>query len=202
MAHQLPPLPYGYDALEPHLDAKTVEIHHDKHHQAYTDKFNTALEGHPELQEKSSEELLKNLDQVPEDIRGAVQNHGGGYLNHKLFWETMGPDGGGEPEGELKDAIDKSFGDFASFKEKYTQAAATHFASGWAWLSTDSEGNLKVHTTKNQDSPLSEGLTPLLPLDVWEHAYYIKFQNRRPEFIESWWKVINWKEVEKKFAER
>jgi superoxide dismutase, Fe-Mn family len=202
MAHELPQLPYGYDALEPHLDAKTVEIHHDKHHQTYTDKFNAALENHPELQEKSPEELLKNLDQVPEDIRGAVQNHGGGYLNHKLFWETIGPDGGGEPEGELKEAIDKSFGDFASFKEKFTQAAATHFASGWAWLSTDSEGNLKIQTTKNQDSPLSEGLIPVLPLDVWEHAYYIKFQNRRPEFIESWWKVVNWKEVEKKFTER
>ncbi len=202
MTHELPPLPYEYDALEPHLDAKTVEIHHDKHHQTYTDKFNAALKGHPELQEKSPEELLKNLDQVPENIRGAVQNHGGGYLNHKLFWETMGSDGGGEPEGELKSAIDKSFENFASFKEKYTQAAATHFASGWAWLSTDSEGNLKIHTTKNQDSPLSEGLTPLLPLDVWEHAYYIKFQNRRPEFIESWWKVVSWHEVEKKFAER
>ncbi len=148
MAHELPPLPYGYDTLEPHLDAKTVEIHHDKHHQAYTDKFNAALEGYPELQEKSPEELLKNLDQIPDDIRGAVQNHGGGYLNHKLFWETMGPDGGGEPEGELMSAIEKAFEDFESFKEKYTQAAGTHFASGWAWLSTDKEGNLKIHTTK------------------------------------------------------
>ncbi|NIA02402.1 MAG: superoxide dismutase [Nitrospirae bacterium] len=202
MAHELPALPYGYDALEPHLDAKTVEIHHDKHHQAYTDKLNAALETHPELTEKSVVELLSNLSSVPEDIRKAVQNHGGGYHNHKLFWETMGPDGGGEPEGELKTAIEKAFGDFASFKEKFTNAAATLFGSGWTWLSTDKAGEVKIHTTQNQDSPLSEGLIPLLPLDIWEHAYYLKFQNRRPEFIQSWWNVVNWKEVEKKFTAR
>ncbi|MFH1534205.1 MAG: superoxide dismutase, partial [Nitrospirota bacterium] len=172
--------------------------HHDKHHQAYTDKLNAALETHPELTEKSVVELLSNLSSVPEDIRTAVQNHGGGYYNHKLFWETMGPDGGGEPEGELKNAIDKSFGDFASFKEKFTNAAATLFGSGWAWLTTDNSGELKITTTQNQDSPLSEGLIPILTLDIWEHAYYLKFQNRRPEFIESWWNVINWKEVNTK----
>ena len=195
----LPDLPYGYNALEPHIDEETMKIHHDKHHKAYMDKLNTALEGHPELSGKSIEELLSNLDAVPEDIRTAVRNNGGGYYHHSLFWEMMSADGG-KPEGEIAKAIDETFGSFDSFKEQLTNAATTLFGSGWAWLTKDKDGKLSILTTQNQDSPVSSGLTPLLGIDVWEHAYYLKYQNRRPEFIEAWWNVVNFQYANDKFV--
>ena len=188
----LPDLPYSYDALEPHIDEETMKIHHDKHHKAYMDKLNTTLESYPELSNKPIEELLSNLDAVPEDIRTAVKNNGGGYHHHSLFWEMMSPDGG-KPEGEIAKAIDEAFGSFDSFKEQLTNAATTLFGSGWAWLTKDKDRKLSIITTSNQDSPVSFGLTPLLGIDVWEHAYYLKYQNRRPEFIEAWWNVANFK---------
>src|SRR3990172_5052241 len=196
MAFELPPLPYGYDALEPYIDAETMQIHHDKHHQAYTDKLNAALEKYPDLQSKSVEELLKDLDSVPEEIRPAVRNHGGGYFNHSLFWLMMKKGGGGEPEGDLAEAIRGEFGSFAAFKEQFSTAAPTVFGSGWAWLVMDKSGELAIVTTPNQDSPVSTGQRPLLALDVWEHAYYLKYQNRRPGYIENWWQVVNWDKVE------
>lgn len=196
---QLPPLPYNYNALEPHLDEATMRVHHEKHHQGYTDKLNKALEGHDDLLAKPIEDLLKNLESLPEAVRIGVRNNGGGYFNHILFWNVMSPDGGGMPEGELATAINSSFGSFEAFKEEFSNAAGTVFGSGWAWLVKDSEGKLSVTKTSNQDCPLSQGLTPLLALDVWEHAYYLKFQNRRPEFIAAWWNVVNWKEVESRF---
>jgi len=199
MSFELPPLPYGYDALEPYIDAQTMQIHHDKHHQAYTDKLNAALEKYPDLQSKSVEELLKDLDSVPEEIRSAVRNHGGGYFNHSLFWLMMKKGGGGEPEGDLAEAIRGEFGSFAAFKEQFSTAAATVFGSGWAWLVMDKSGELAIVTTPNQDSPVSTGQRPLLALDVWEHAYYLKYQNRRPEYIENWWQVVNWDQVEENF---
>ena len=199
MSFELPPLPYGYDALEPYIDAQTMQIHHDKHHQAYTDKLNAALEKYPDLQSKSVEELLKDLDSVPEEIRPAVRNHGGGYFNHSLFWLMMKKGGGGEPEGDLAEAIRGEFGSFAAFKEQFSTAAATVFGSGWAWLVMDKSGELAIVTTPNQDSPVSTGQRPLLALDVWEHAYYLKYQNRRPEYIENWWQVVNWDQVEENF---
>ncbi|OGC44835.1 superoxide dismutase [candidate division WWE3 bacterium RBG_19FT_COMBO_53_11] len=199
MSFELPPLPYGYDALEPYIDAQTMQIHHDKHHQAYTDKLNAALEKYPDLQSKSVEELLKDLDSVPEEIRSAVRNHGGGYFNHSLFWLMMKKGGGGEPEGDLAEAIRGEFDSFAAFKEKFSTAAATVFGSGWAWLVMDKSGELAIVTTPNQDSPVSTGQRPLLALDVWEHAYYLKYQNRRPEYIENWWQVVNWDQVEENF---
>ncbi len=192
--HELLPLPYAYDSLEPHIDEQTMRIHHDKHHQAYVNNLNTALEKHPELQDKSVEELLKNLNAIPEDIRTAVRNNGGGHANHSLFWLIMGPHGG-EPSGKLANAINATFGSFESFKEQFSNAAATRFGSGWAWLSVDASGKLVVTSTPNQDSPLSEGLTPILGLDVWEHAYYLKYQNRRGDYIGAWWNVVNWDEV-------
>ena len=200
MAHTLPPLPYAYDALEPHIDKETMTIHHDKHHAAYVNNLNAALEGHPELQSKSVEELIANLDAVPENIRTAVRNNGGGHANHTLFWDIMGPGGGGQPTGELAEAINRAFGSFEAFKEKFSQAAATRFGSGWAWLIVDKNGNLAVTSTPNQDSPLMEGDTPILGLDVWEHAYYLKYQNRRPEYIAAFWNVINWENVAKRYA--
>ena len=199
MSFELPPLPYGYDALEPYIDAQTMQIHHDKHHQAYTDKLNAALEKYPDLQSKSVEELLKDLDSVPEEIRPAVRNHGGGYFNHSLFWLMMKKGGGGEPEGDLAEAIRGEFGSFAAFKEQFSTAAPTVFGSGWAWLVMDKSGELAIVTTPNQDSPVSTGQRPLLALDVWEHAYYLKYQNRRPEYIENWWQVVNWDQVEENF---
>ena len=199
MSFELPPLPYGYDALEPYIDAQTMQIHHDKHHQAYTDKLNAALEKYPDLQSKSVEELLKDLDSVPEEIRPAVRNHGGGYFNHSLFWLMMKKGGGGEPEGDLAEAIRGEFGSFAAFKEQFSTAAPTVFCSGWAWLVMDKSGELAIVTTPNQDSPVSTGQRPLLALDVWEHAYYLKYQNRRPEYIENWWQVVNWDQVEENF---
>lgn len=195
MAFELPPLPYGYDALEPYIDSQTMQIHHDKHHQTYVDKLNTALEKYPDLQSKSVEELLKDLDSIPEEIRPAVRNHGGGHSNHSLFWKLMRKDGGGEPGGELGGELEKEFGSFEEFKKKFSEVAVTVFGSGWAWLVRDSAGKLLIVKTPNQDSPVSQGQTPLLGLDVWEHAYYLKYQNRRSEYIEAWWNVVSWDEV-------
>jgi len=198
MAHELPNLPYASDALEPHIDARTMEIHHGKHHAGYVAKLNGALEGHAALQAKSVEDLIRDLASVPEAIRGAVRNNGGGHANHTLFWTVMSPNGGGEPTGALADAINSAFGGFGDFKKQFSDAAATRFGSGWAWLSVDG-GALKVESTPNQDSPLMEGRTPILGLDVWEHAYYLHYQNRRPDYIAAWWNVINWDEVARRF---
>ena len=195
MTYTLPALPYDYTALEPHIDAQTMELHHTKHHQTYVTKLNEALEKHPELAEKSLEDLLRGIDQVPEDIRGAVRNHGGGHHNHSLFWTVMGPNSGGD--GSLGKALSAAFGDVETFQKKFNEAAAGIFGSGWAWLVKEGS-DLKIITTPNQDSPLMQGLTPLLGLDVWEHAYYLKNQNRRPEYIEAWWNVVNWGEIERR----
>ncbi|HNQ98477.1 MAG TPA: superoxide dismutase [Trueperaceae bacterium] len=200
MAFKLPDLPYATDALEPNIDARTMEIHHDKHHAAYTNNLNAAIEKHPELADKSAEDLVKNLAQVPDDIRTAVQNNGGGYLNHNLFWEIMGPKGGGEPSGALASAINDAFGSFSAFQEKFAAAAAGRFGSGWAWLVVGKDGALKVYSTANQDSPLMQGDTPVLGLDVWEHAYYLNYQNRRPDYIKAFWNVVDWNAVGKKLA--
>lgn len=199
MPHELPNLPYDYNALEPHIDAKTMEIHHSKHHGGYVSKLNAALENNPELQDKSIEALLSDLNSLPESIRTAVRNNGGGHANHSLFWPCMSPGGGGKPSGELASAIDSAFGSFDSFKEQFANAAATRFGSGWAWLCVDSGGSLKVTSTPNQDSPISEGLKPILGLDVWEHAYYLNYQNKRPDYINAWWNVVNWEQVAKNF---
>ena len=199
MAHELPALPYPYDALEPYIDARTMEIHHTKHHQGYVNKLNAALEKYPDLQKVPLEELLRNIASVPEDIRTAVRNNGGGHVNHSLFWTIMGPNGGGQPSGALAAAIEAAFGSFDAFKEAFSQAAATRFGSGWAWLVVDAFGNLKVYSTPNQDSPYMDGFTPILGLDVWEHAYYLKYQNRRPEYIQNWWNVVNWDEVARRY---
>jgi len=199
MSHQLPPLPYAYNALEPYIDQQTMEIHHDRHHAAYVNNLNAALEGYPELQDKPLEELLRNLGALPEAIRTAVRNNGGGHANHTLFWEIIGPGGGGEPRGELAQAVDKTFGSFAKFKEEFSKAAATRFGSGWAWLVVDQDGNLAIVSTPNQDTPLSEGKTPILGLDVWEHAYYLKYQNKRPDYIAAWWNVVDWDKVNARY---
>jgi Fe-Mn family superoxide dismutase len=200
MTHECPPLPYAYDALEPYIDEQTMRIHHDKHHQAYVNNLNAALEKHPELFDKDLVDLLKDLGSVPEDIRTAVRNSGGGHANHTMFWLMMSGDGGGSPEGPLAEAIDAGFGSFEAFKEAFSAAAATRFGSGWAWLVVDSSGKLSVISTANQDSPVSQGLTPILCLDVWEHAYYLKYQNRRGDYIGAWWSVVNWREVADRFA--
>ena len=193
MAYEVPALPYPYDALEPHIDAQTMTIHHDKHHQAYVDKVNAALEG-TEFADKPIEEVIANLDAVPEDKRTAVRNHGGGHYNHSLFWESMSPDGGGEPEGDLGAAIDSAFGSFDDFKEKFEAAGAGQFGSGWAWLILDGD-TLAVTSTANQDNPVTDGKTPLLGNDVWEHAYYLKYQNARPAYLKAWWNTVNWTKV-------
>ena len=198
MAHEVPPLPYAYNALEPHIDEQTMRIHHDKHHAAYVNNLNTALEKHSDLQSKSVEELMKGINGVPEEIRTAVRNNGGGHVNHTMFWEIMGPGKGGQPGGAVADAIKSSFGSFDAFKEQFTKAATTRFGSGWAWL-LDEGGKLVVESTANQDSPLMEGKQPILGLDVWEHAYYLKYQNRRPDYINAWWNVVNWDAVNKRF---
>ncbi|MBC2301807.1 superoxide dismutase [Listeria welshimeri] len=198
MTYELPKLPYTYDALEPNFDKETMEIHYTKHHNTYVTKLNEAVANHPELASKPVEELVANLDSVPEDIRGAVRNHGGGHANHTLFWSILSPNGGGAPTGNLKAAIESEFGTFDEFKEKFNAAAAARFGSGWAWLVVNN-GKLEIVSTANQDSPLSDGKTPLLGLDVWEHAYYLKFQNRRPEYIDTFWNVINWDEANKRF---
>jgi Fe-Mn family superoxide dismutase len=196
---KLPDLPYAFDALEPHIDAKTMEIHHDKHHAAYTNKLNEALEKHPNLHGKSVEELLGSLDSIPDAIRTTVRNNGGGYANHNLFWTIMGPNGGGEPSGALADAIDSAFGSFADFKKKVTDAGVGQFGSGWSWLAKDKSGKLEVYSTPNQDTPLMKGHTPILGVDVWEHAYYLKYQNRRPDYLAAWWNTVNWAEVAKRY---
>ena len=201
MAHELPPLPYAYDALEPYIDARTMEIHHTKHHATYVNNLNAALESADErLRNLSVEELLRRIDEVPESIRTAVRNNGGGHANHTLFWSVMGPGGGGEPTGELAEAISSTFGSFENFKETFSKAAAGRFGSGWAWLVVK-DGKLEVTSTPNQDSPLMEGQVPILGLDVWEHAYYLKYQNRRPEYIQNWWNVVNWEEVNRRYLE-
>ncbi len=197
--HELPALPYAFDALEPHIDKQTMEIHHGRHHQTYVNNLNKALEGHADLAEKSLEDLLRNLDEVPESIRGAVRNNGGGHANHTLFWQIMSPNGGGNPTGEIASAIDSTFGSFEKFKEEFTKAATTRFGSGWAWLVVKKDGSLAVTSTPNQDTPLMEGDTPILGIDVWEHAYYLKYQNKRPDYIEAWWNVVNWEEVNKRY---
>jgi len=200
MTYQLPSLPYDYSALTPYVDAKTMEIHHTKHHQGYVNKLNSALEDYPDLQEKNVVELLRNLNAVPEAIRTAVRNNGGGHANHSLFWPCMSPEGGGKPDGNLAGAINDSFGSFEGFQDKFSQAAATRFGSGWAWLYVDADGNLGVTSTPNQDNPISSGLVPILGLDVWEHAYYLNYQNRRPDYIAAWWNVVNWDEVSKNYG--
>jgi len=197
MAHELPKLPYDTNALEPHIDAKTMEIHHGKHHAAYVSKLNDALAKHTNLQSKSAEELITTLDAVPEDIRGAVRNNGGGHVNHTMFWEIMGPNGAGAPTGDVADAINGAFGSFDTFKEQMNNAGATRFGSGWAWL-VESDGKLSVMSTANQDNPLSEGKRPIMGIDVWEHAYYLKYQNRRPDYLAAWWNVVNWDAVAKR----
>ena len=198
MAHELPPLPYAFDALEPHIDARTMEIHHDKHHAAYVGNLNKALENHSDLQHKSITELISDLTAVPEAARTAVRNNGGGHFNHSLFWKIMKAGGGGEPTGELGDAIKSAFGSFDDFKTKLGTAGATRFGSGWAWLFIKG-GRLELGSTPNQDSPLMEGGKPILGLDVWEHAYYLKYQNRRPDYIAAWWNVIDWDQVANNF---
>ncbi|HVD55338.1 MAG TPA: superoxide dismutase [Thermoleophilaceae bacterium] len=198
MPYEVPPLPYDYAALEPHIDEATMKVHHDKHHQAYVDKANAALEG-TEFADKPIEEVIENLSQLPDDKRGPVRNNGGGHLNHTLFWESMSPDGGGEPEGELADAINEAFGSFDDFKSKLKDAGVNQFGSGWAWLVHDGSG-LAVVSTPNQDSPLTDGKTPLVGVDVWEHAYYLKYQNKRPDYIDEWWNTVDWSKVAERYS--
>jgi Fe-Mn family superoxide dismutase len=194
MSHQLPPLPYDAAALEPHIDAQTMQIHHGKHHAAYVNNLNAALEKHPALQGKSAEDLIKSLASVPEDIRTAVRNNGGGHVNHTMFWQIMGPGKGGAPSGNIEQVITNNFGGFDSFKEQMNKAGAGRFGSGWVWL-VESGGKFAIESTANQDNPLMEGKTPIFGIDVWEHAYYLKYQNRRPDYLAAWWNVINWNEV-------
>lgn len=200
MPFELPKLPYAHDALEPHIDKQTMEIHHGKHHQAYITNLNKALEGNAALQAKSIDALLKGIKEVPDNIRQAVINNGGGHHNHSLFWTIIGPNCGGEPDGALGDAIKSTFGGFAQFKEKFAAAGTGRFGSGWAWLVKTPEGKIDVYNTLNQDSPLMENKKPIIGLDVWEHAYYLKYQNRRPDYIAAWWNIVNWKEASKNFA--
>ncbi len=192
---ELPKLPYAFNALEPYLDAKTMEVHHDKHHATYVSKLNEALQQAPEWEGKPLEDIVKNYAQAPEAVQMALRNHGGGHLNHSMFWTSMRPQGGGEPQGALGEAVANSFGDFGKFKEAFTKTALGLFGSGWAWLARDASGKLVILGTPNQDNPLSQGMNPLLCLDVWEHAYYLKYQNRRPEYVEAWWNVVNWETV-------
>ncbi|WP_142957841.1 superoxide dismutase [Enterococcus durans] len=199
MTYTLPDLPYAFDALEPYIDEETMHLHHDKHHNTYVTNLNAAIEKYPELGEKSVEELLSDMDAIPTDIKTAVQNNGGGHANHSFFWKILAPNAGGEPTGEIKEAIDEAFGDFATFKEEFKKAAAGRFGSGWAWLVLE-DGKLAITSTANQDSPLMTGQTPILGLDVWEHAYYLKYKNVRPDYIAAFWNVVNWDEVNKQFA--
>lgn len=201
LAHQLPALPYASNALEPHIDTQTMEIHHGRHHNTYVTNLNNALEGHADLQSKSIEDLISDLNSIPESIRTAVRNNGGGHANHSLFWQILSPNGGGAPSGALADAINNELGGFDKFKEDFAKAGATRFGSGWAWLSVDKNKKLVVSSTPNQDSPIMEGLTPILGLDVWEHAYYLKYQNKRPDYIAAFWNVVNWDEVAKRYEE-
>jgi Fe-Mn family superoxide dismutase len=201
MAHEVPALPYDYAALEPYIDEKTMHLHHDMHHAAYVKNLNTALEKHPDLQSKSAEDLLRNLNAVPEDIRTAVRNNGGGHVNHTMFWQIMKPKGGGDPTGAIGEAIAKAFGSFKDFQTKFNDAGTKQFGSGWAWLVGNKNGELQVMSTPNQDNPMSQGLFPILGNDVWEHAYYLKYNNRRPEYLQAWWNVVNWDEINKRFAQ-
>jgi Fe-Mn family superoxide dismutase len=198
MSHSVPPLPYDYTALEPHIDEQTMRIHHDKHHAAYVNNLNAAIEKHPELQNKSAEDLVKGINTVPEDVRPAIRNNGGGHLNHTMFWEIMGPGKGGEPRGGVAEAIKSTFGDFEKFKTQMNDAGVKRFGSGWVWL-VDIGGKLAIESTANQDSPLMEGKKPIIGIDVWEHAYYLKYQNRRPDYLGAWWNVINWDAVNNRF---
>jgi len=200
MPHELPPLPYPFNALEPHIDAKTMEIHHDKHHGTYVQKLNEALASQPQFQKQTIEELLSGLQSIPDSIRSAVNNHGGGHLNHTIFWNNLSPKGGGTPSGGLADAIKKTWGSFDEFKTKFTAVAVGRFGSGWAWLCLDKSKALILKDFPNQDNPLTAGLTPLLGLDVWEHAYYLKYQNRRADYITAWWNLVNWSDVGNRFA--
>ena len=198
-AFQLPPLPYDYKALEPHIDAETMQFHHDKHHAAYVNNLNEALAKHPELKGRSAEDLLRNINTVPEDIRTKVRNNGGGHVNHTMFWEIMSPNGGGEPTGAIAQAITQTFGSFDKFKEQFNQAGSDRFGSGWVWLVRTQDGNLQVMNTLNQDSPLMEGHYPIMGNDVWEHAYYLNYRNRRNDYLNAWWNVVNWDEINKRF---
>lgn len=200
MSHTLPALPYAYDALEPHIDAKTMEIHHSRHHQTYVTNLNAALADLPELAALPLEALLARIDSLPAQVQGAVRNHGGGHANHSLFWQVMSPQGGGEPDGELAAAMERDLGGLEAFKQSFTQAALSRFGSGWAWLVVDGRGKLQVVSSANQDSPLMEGLTPILGLDVWEHAYYLKYQNKRPDYIAAFYNVIDWDEVARRYV--
>ena len=198
MAHELPPLPYDYNALEPHIDEQTMRIHHDKHHAAYVNNLNAALEKHPQHQQKSVDELLRGINSLPEDIKTAVRNNGGGHANHTMFWEIMGPGKGGNPTGAIADAIKSAFTSFDAFKEQMNKAGGARFGSGWVWL-IDAGGTLAIESTANQDSPIMEGKKPIIGIDVWEHAYYLKYQNRRPDYLAAWWNTINWDAVNKRF---
>ena len=200
MAHTLPPLPYPNNALEPYIDAMTMEIHHDRHHKAYVDNLNKALESAPDLQNKSTIDLLRNINSVPQNIRQAVINNGGGDANHTMFWQIMGPKAGGKPSGPLADEIDRTFKDFASFQQQLKQAAATRFGSGWGWL-VYADGKLQIVSTPNQDSPYMNNQAPVMGIDVWEHAYYLKYQNKRPDYIDAWWNVVNWEAVGKRYSQ-
>jgi Fe-Mn family superoxide dismutase len=197
MAHSLPPLPYPSDALEPHIDKQTMEIHHGKHHNAYVTNLNAALDKHPELQSKSAEDLIRGIGSVPDDIRTAVRNNGGGHVNHSMFWQIMGPNGGGQPTGAIADAINAAFGTFDKFKEEFKKAAVGRFGSGWAWV-VDNGGKIAIESSPNQDNPMMDGKKPVFGIDVWEHAYYLKYQNRRPDYIDAWWNVVNWNEINKR----
>ncbi len=201
MAHEVPPLPYDYSALEPYIDTQTMHLHHDKHHAAYVTNLNAALEKHPELASKPVEELLRNLNSVPEDIRTAVRNHGGGHANHTMFWQIMKPSGGGDPDGDVGDLIKGTFGGFENFKTKFNEAGAKQFGSGWVWLVRAANGDYKIISTANQDSPLMNGEYPIFGNDVWEHAYYLKYQNRRPEYLSAWWNVVNWQAINQRLRE-
>jgi Fe-Mn family superoxide dismutase len=200
-SHEVPALPYAYNALEPHIDEQTMHLHHDKHHAAYVTKLNGAIEKHPELGGKSPEELIRNLNALPEDVRGVIRNNGGGHVNHTMFWQIMGPGKGGNPTGAVAEAITKTFGSFDAFKEKFEAAGVNQFGSGWAWLVKTKSGEFKITSTPNQDNPVSNGEFPVLGNDVWEHAYYLKYQNRRPDYLKAWWNVVNWDEVNKRLAQ-
>jgi Fe-Mn family superoxide dismutase len=199
MAHELPPLPYDYAALEPTIDKQTMTLHHDMHHGAYVKNLNAALEKHPELGNKSAEDLIRDLNSVPEDIRAAVRNNGGGHVNHSMFWKIMKPKGGGDPTGAIADVIKKAFGNFNDFKTKFNDAGVKQFGSGWVWLAGKSGGEVQIMSTPNQDSPISQGLFPIFGNDVWEHAYYLKYNNRRPEYLAAWWNVVNWDEINNRY---
>ncbi len=201
MAFELPPLPYDYNALEPYIDTQTMQIHHDKHHQAYVTNLNNALQGHDQFASTSIDDLLRNIQQVPESIRTAVRNNAGGHSNHTMFWNIMKPNGGGQPGGDLANAIQQAFGSFDAFKTAFNDAGTKRFGSGWAWLVLDSSGKLQVISTANQDSPLMDGLYPVMGNDVWEHAYYLKYQNRRPDYLNAWWNVVNWDEVARRYGQ-